>query len=185
MSSRPDGAWSCGKSGDRSQETGRWFAVPCRLFPGSCPLRYALIVSQEIKTGVSDGPNTFWRAGVARGKSTTTANSSETPRASRRVVTCQQLPASVSFLKHAARQNNTNRASAAAHRRNVFRSNALRRDKSAARTASNCALEPAYLRLVAIRCKRHFRALLGHTVLGGIEQPWASGRREPPDGGRR
>ena len=38
---------------------------------------------QETKTGVSDGPNTFWRAGVARGKSTTTANSSETPRASR------------------------------------------------------------------------------------------------------
>jgi hypothetical protein len=40
---------------------------------------------QEIKTGVSDGPNTFWRAGMARGKSTMTANTSETPRASRRV----------------------------------------------------------------------------------------------------
>jgi len=127
--------------------------------------------SQETKTGVSDGPNTFWRAGVARGKSTTTANSSETPRASRRVVTCQQLPASVSFLKHAARQNNTNRAAAEAHRRNVFPSNALRRDNSAVLRTHNCLLKPALFRLVAIRCKRHFRALPGHTVLGGIEQP--------------
>ena len=61
-------------------------------------LRFTATSRQETKTGVSDGPNTFWHAGVARGKSTTTAHSSETPRASRRVVAGRMVqPAFRSF----------------------------------------------------------------------------------------
>ena len=88
-------------------------------------MRFSVCPAKKQKTGVSDGPNTFWRAGVARGKSTTTANSSETPRASRRVDTRQQSPASVSFLKHAARQIDTAYGLAREDRCNTFGSNTL------------------------------------------------------------